>query len=422
MKTALLDLISYVQFAHPSRLLAELDAWFDSLDESDNVLAFLLYEFLPHKEEVTVCLHYLRDKKVTVLLDDQYRQLEYLWVGLDIVYLHYWPLYTKTLSNIHRLPWNNSSKKALMLTGKMHFLNRVGALASAYKSNAIGNIIFSFMYHGKDFSPRCKEIISHWGINPDELFAYCHANKQSIDLEHIATIPTTRDGSKDFEFYVDLVDPQAYAQTKISIVSETFSKSIGTVTEKIWKTIMCRHPYVLMALPGTTQYLSSIGIQNINHLVPNHIENDVQSAADIDAIIGNAMWFIESNAYDAEVEQIIENNYQLYYKLAAIAFADVQSLSIRLNIPSLLHDLMNRKTEETIRLRKRLALHDMELTIIEKRKQWEDFYYSVKGESWPTIPPDILNLPEFVSVELRQMNVNLQYYVPVIHPMSATFL
>jgi hypothetical protein len=422
MKTVLLDLISYIQFAHPTQLIAELDTWFESIDDSDRVLAFLLYEFLPEHDGTIACLTYLRKKNVTVILDDQYRAFNHQWDGLDIVYIHYWPLYVKTLINSEKLPWNPKSKKALMLTGKMHYLNRVGALASAYKSKAIKKIIFSFMYTLPEFNEQCRDIVKLWGVDHKELLGYCLDNRSSIDLEHMGEIPSTRDGSKDFEFYVEIVNTSVYEQTKVSIVSETFSKSTFAVTEKVWKAVMCGHPYILMATPGTTMYLTSIGIKNINHLLPRNINGDISSRADIDAALENAVWFLENSKHDDEVLDIIDHNYKQYLHLAEDATTTVNKIAEKVNVPDLLANLMNRKTIGTVKLRKHLVTKFVEVETKIKKQMWAQFYKSIMGDEWPQDPPEIDNLPMLVQEELKQMKVDINCYRPNIHPMSETFL
>jgi hypothetical protein len=421
----MLELHSFMCFAHPKLLSAELEAWFDSNSESNHVLAFLIYEFFPGTPNVIETLTCIRElaknknKKLTVIADNQYKQFEHLWAGIDIVYISYWAMFVKVLSNPPDTEWNRNADKALFLTGKMHYINRIGALASAVKSGIISKLNYSFMYANEKFDSESKNIITQWDLDDTELMQYLLQHRGITDLETTA-IPTTRVGFKDFEFFCDLVDPSMYAATRVSLVSESATRTMPTITEKVWKAIAFSHPFVLMAVPGTHEYLESIGVSTYSKFFPSTVEiGDKITKEQVDNALDNISWILQNQENDDEISEVIKQNKKQFELLAASAIKIVNDTATKFNVPTLMNALLNRGTADVYKLREGLVARALLKETELKDAEWKTFYNTLKGSDWPEYA-HWSNLPLMV---LDEIGVDrLSYFVPSLPPQSEVFL
>jgi len=80
-----------------------------------------------------------------------------------------------------------------------------------------------------------------------------------------------------------IVNPRAYMDTCFSVVTETIFDYPHTFrTEKIWKPVIMRHPFVVAANPGYYRDLHSAGFRTFSHLIDETFDSidDPKSRAD----------------------------------------------------------------------------------------------------------------------------------------------
>lgn len=429
MNTAYLDLNSFFSFAHPARLDKELEDWVNA-HPSQHILAAIVYEFFPGSDSVAckglsklAQLCDQQNKKLTLVTDIQHADYQQYWPDIDTIYIDYWPYFVKTLADPKVRGWNKDAAHVLFLTGKMQFINRTGALAAAYAKGAINDILFSFNYARNEFDNECQQLAAHWAVDSKELITYARTNKGITDLDNINDIPYIRTGSKDFEFYCNLINPRDYERTRLSLVSENSSRRYPSYTEKIWKAIACQHPFIMMAIPGTHEMLHARGIRDFNHLVsPVNESGDSITKTQVDSAIDNCMLLLNNKSSDDEVNAIVQYNYQVYMLLAEQSAAVVNNLADEFNIPDLSYRLLNRNSAETQELRHALSMRYLTEETRIKREEWVDFYNSVKGADWPADCGSYHELPEQVKQELLGMGTVLAHFDVVLPDQSILFL
>ena len=429
MSTALLELNSYIVFSHTTLLKSELEAWFDSTNESDTVLAFLIYEFFPGTPEVVTALNFIRDeaaargKNLHLIADNQYKQYENLWEGIETTYISYWAMFVKMLSQPPDIEWNRDGDHVLFLTGKMHYMNRIGALASAHKSGLIKHIKYSFPYANENFDRHSVRVISKWGTDPSELMSYLRANVRITDLDR-SNIPSTRVGFKDFEFYCDIMEPTMFTSSRLSIVSESGSRKVPTITEKVWKSVAAKHPFILMAIPGTHDYLNSIGIRTLADILPVIETGNDFTVEQIDNAIEQSVWFLTHKQHDDNIQILLNNNKLRFEHLASSAQKTVIDISKKFDTPTLMFEILNRSTPAVKELRKQIVLRYLDKEKSIKDAEWSKFYSTVRSDSWPEFVPlsDVHYLAPEILAELDSLGFDQKNFTPVLPPQSEIFI
>jgi len=109
------------------------------------------------------------------------------------------------------------------------------------------------------------------------------------------------------------INPVAYIDTYFSVVTETVYDYPYTFrTEKIWKPMIMRHPFVVAANPGYYRDLRDAGFHTFSHLIDERFDliDDPKSRADrmvdvvADICYNGAASFLEA------AEDICKYNYQ----------------------------------------------------------------------------------------------------------------
>ena len=109
-------------------------------------------------------------------------------------------------------------------------------------------------------------------------------------------------------------NPAWYDSTYFSIVSETttYSKYSLHVTEKTFKPISYRHPFVVFGQTGTLAYLHELGFETFENLFDESYDLVEDQPTRLAQIVDNVQNFKET-AHDAVTLAKLEHNHNLFY-------------------------------------------------------------------------------------------------------------
>ena len=104
----------------------------------------------------------------------------------------------------------------------------------------------------------------------------------SRELQKRQPLTIDRDLPLDFESYyrdndaaVNPGEAWPYRSTCFSIVTETqFRNDVLFVSEKVWKPIRNRHPFLVVGTPGTLSYIRRLGFRTFTPLIDERYELD----------------------------------------------------------------------------------------------------------------------------------------------------
>ena len=117
------------------------------------------------------------------------------------------------------------------------------------------------------------------------------------------------------------VNPQIFADTVLSIVSEGNAYDPATnysfLTEKTWRAVAMRHPFIFSGYPEQFDYAKSLGLCTFEQYM---LIKDYAYITDedkrLDAVVVNTKYFIDNyNQYNNEIGKDIEHNYSLFMEL-----------------------------------------------------------------------------------------------------------
>lgn len=144
--------------------------------------------------------------------------------------------------------------------------------------------------------------------------AIAHINK------HLPTIRTP--------IIIDREDVHGYASADIPrqiddsfwhIVSETvFYYNKLHLTEKIFKPIVSKQPFMLLCAAGNLEYLKSYGFKTFSSIIDESYDRKVNPDIRIEMVVGQLKWYCDLSAKDKldvmrEIEPIVEYNFHHFY-------------------------------------------------------------------------------------------------------------
>jgi len=399
--TTILNLMPYHETMDNNNISSVLEILKQDIANSDfNVVALVLSEYEPMYFYpimlATVNFAAELGKRLTFLLDWQFKKTESLWLPhANIRYINFflvWQWHRYPINNHH---WHRQADHAMLLTGGLERINRIGLLAEAYKTNFIKNLYFTIPYPGELTSKNVRHMIKMWDIDdPDAFFQYCMENKISgstFDSNNRAGWSE----SKDSDLILNM-----FGNTRFSIVSETaFSNNpVSFITEKTWMAIINHHPFILVGHRGSCAALQSLGIKLINHLLPITDTDEHMCIDKVNTAIKNAEWLINNRQHDDEIEKIVLHNFDTVIKLYQDSLDVINDLSTLLSMPHLaLFTAINNNaihySLESEKIR----------SILKRNAEWCIFYENIKDPSWPICktPDDLNQLPDSIQKEIK---------------------
>jgi len=129
------------------------------------------------------------------------------------------------------------------------------------------------------------QLNSLWGSENDE-------NNREAALKFIDSLPYVLDSDLSINLALDL-NIQHYLDTDVSIIHETHSNHESVfLSEKIFKPIIVKHPFIIMGSPGLLALLKSYGYKTFHPYIdesydsePNLIIRKNMILAELDKII-----------------------------------------------------------------------------------------------------------------------------------------
>lgn len=214
--------------------------------------------------------------------------------------------------------WNSSADKALFLTGKANKKHRVGLLSKFYDRDMMSKLEWSFFLNTGIIDDIIeKKFVSHYSQEElNKFFNFCLRNPDSIHV---------RMNARNSHYSGFPYDVNLYSATSISCVSETdFGINPGTnpswITEKTWKAIVNKHPFIIAGESRTLETLDSQGFKTFKNYIkfPNYL-SEASADEKISMIAENVKYFLERAPHCAhDIEADIEFNFKKFQEYSIV--------------------------------------------------------------------------------------------------------
>jgi hypothetical protein len=246
------------------------------------------------------------------------------------------------------------NNKFLFLGGIANRLNRIYLLSKLYENNLLTNGEWSFFIpESQEDQNICRNLLSHY--SDEEYETFLKKCTRAIDKKYKEMINFIHDGNRpykegDLEHWSKIVhtsfwnnpmyiDPKVYNETSLSIIAEGpnywTTDYCDFITEKTWRTIIYKHPFIFAGHPEQFKYIKQIGFETFEKymLIQDYalVENEKER---IELIVKNVDHFLKHQTYHkTEIQKDVEHNYNLFLKLANDQNCLLTSLKSKYNIP-----------------------------------------------------------------------------------------
>lgn len=221
--------------------------------------------------------------------------------------------YINIFSNNHptRNTFNPSASQALLLVGKDRF-HRIQLLKRFYESSSLDKLLWSF-----SISDAAAE-----NIKQNSFSNYTDSEFQNFLNSCIRYLDYSNNCNDTFIHIGYPYDVDLYNNTGFSIIAETEFHAVDYVyfTEKTWRPIVNKHPFVLAAPAKNYHRLKSLGFRTFeNYLkIPDYCGiTNVDGM--LDAIFENSIEFsklLSQQKFSVKIKEDTEFNYLLFKRLA----------------------------------------------------------------------------------------------------------
>jgi hypothetical protein len=315
----------------------------------------------------------------------------------DILYIDYFAYRTCEEILIHNKSpvmyrWPKHTDKFLFLTGTLSRHNRVRLLYKLIEAGLKDKCNYSLPLESND-----AEIIR------------IHSFLSELSRSDLDNFLQTYSCQLDKTIIIDhdpiLYQASIYAQTCFSLVSETSFTSTTSpfVTEKIYKAILNKHPFILAGDTNSLSYLNNLGFVTFEKFLPVRNYDLIDNAENrLDALVTNTKYFVCNIKNNAdEIEEMVIHNADNLKKLHKILELDIMSFISKNQLALSRHQLIN--TSYTIyTMPDSLLVPEQVTKLTIKDKNFYNFYMKVKDKSWPDCvkESDYGNLPDSIKHEL----------------------
>lgn len=203
--------------------------------------------------------------------------------------------------------WNHDKFRFLFLTGKLHKSNRILPLIKFSENNLLNyhDCIWSLHYR-PHLIEEIHKIIPQY--TQKEIKKFCNLYQSSPDKTHLLDLnQTTHYDGVPFNH-------QIYKDTSFSVISESecFGNDIW-ITEKTWRAILNKHPFMILGQRRTLKYLEKIGFKTFEKYLPYKYDEVDLFDNRMEIVIKNLTW-LKNNWNTLDFKSIrldIESNYLL---------------------------------------------------------------------------------------------------------------
>jgi hypothetical protein len=285
-------------------------------------------------------------KIITGIVGDYQQQLidrNLKWV------IHNWDfsvngIYQSYKDKIDILPyWNTNSDRFLFLGGIPSRKNRITLLSKYYDTGLLTKSDWSFFKpHTDNDIDWCRKELSHY--SDEEYNRFLNQCERSVDELYKNALQYSRLNGKEWKdsnildnhFLNDpnFIDPTLFLKSSLSVISEGHVYPPGNdyrfLTEKTWRAIINRHPFIIACIPQRMDFIKSKGLRTFEKyfINPNYayIENyDLR----LDAIVENTKHFlINYKNFEKEILDDIDFNFNRLFEIVEENIHTINSLNI----------------------------------------------------------------------------------------------
>jgi hypothetical protein len=224
--------------------------------------------------------------------------------------------------------WNNTKTKGLWTIGKVERPHRAILMSKLWENNLLDRIDWSFYTYSDNKDYIHKTLLSHYDdLTFEKFIKDC---TRSLDF--------TANTDDNFHSSGYPFDPNLYRNTSFSIVTESdFNiydyhqpEFTPKITEKTYRTIINRHPFISAWFPGMIKKLKSKGYRTFEEYTTNPNYNEIRNLDDrLNAMVTSIDTFHEQLNRPEVLEKVradVEHNYQHYLKQCEIEIAKLQPI------------------------------------------------------------------------------------------------
>ena len=224
--------------------------------------------------------------------------------------------------------WNNTKTKGLWTIGKVERPHRAILMSKLWENNLLDRIDWSFYTYPDNKDYIHKTLLSHYDdLTFEKFIKDC---TRSLDF--------TANTDDNFHSSGYPFDPNLYRNTSFSIVTESdFNiydyhqpEFTPKITEKTYRTIINRHPFISAWFPGMIKKLKSKGYRTFEEYTTNPNYNEIRNLDDrLNAMVTSIDTFHEQLNRPEVLEKVradVEHNYQHYLKQCEIEIAKLQPI------------------------------------------------------------------------------------------------
>ena len=201
--------------------------------------------------------------------------------------------------------YNIESNRALWLVGKLHDRkNRLPLLAKFYEQDLLKHLDWS-LYFNETIKQECQVLVPQFNNEEYEKFMSV-ADRKLDSVDYILR-------GIDNIYHGFPYDSALFTNTCLSVVAEThfLNGDIVWITEKTFKAIANKHPFIMSSVPNTLAYLCGIGFKTFEeYTLIKDYDTIVNPQIRLDAVVQNTKYFIENkHNYADEINADIEYNF-----------------------------------------------------------------------------------------------------------------
>jgi hypothetical protein len=215
--------------------------------------------------------------------------------------------------------WYPEHGRSLMLIGKAEKANRLPLLRQLL--NLTGDLDYS-LHMNHSIMAAARRLLPE--LQEDEYYDWCNNVCKSLDPIDIEL----QDGSSNYVGFP--YDAGIYRSRCVSIIPETNYANIETIimSEKTWRTMVNKHPFIMASVPGTLEYLRSLGFRTFEqYLIHPDYDQYTDDDTRLAAVVSNATHFMENRlSHVAGINADIEHNYQMFQDMVQAEIKKVDSV------------------------------------------------------------------------------------------------
>ena len=233
--------------------------------------------------------------------------------------------------------YNSVPNKFLFLGGVPTRNNRILLLSKLYDDKLLDHAEWSFFYpNKKEDQILCRNFLLHY--SDAEYESFLKNTLKSIDQTYVEVIKYFRDSNvsdeslnwgdiKHCDFWKNpiYIDPAVFKKTSFSIISEGpnfWSSDYNYITEKTWRTILYKHPFIFAGHPDQFRYLKKLGFKTFEEymLIKDYAFIEDEESR-LDTIVKNVEYWISN----PEVRKHLINDVNYNFELL-LSYAKTQDL------------------------------------------------------------------------------------------------